>query len=341
MTAQRLRVSGTPGPAIFLANKAATGAQFRCTGCTFSKTAWMVTDACGYQGTGLPVAVLTGGVVTRKSKDNGYPFGGAAFDGCVVETAAATVGSTALLGAPPLLHFEGGGMALQGLSGSLQVKECGNATAPCCTANVSGGGGQSIATTCLKSDDISSTVPLLRSTAVSGIHVDDEFCSGRLVDNKTLQLTACAKFLGSLANKSATLAAVSAHLPHDQRLTLSVDVFPWWVCPESSTCRSPYCGCLKITWNGCSKSVGDAAKQGFNMQLFSEPSAVMPFLRSCSAPTVATKTDDSALKPIAVLAWFAVLSTVSGQHVECDTESELRQNMDYVKEVVPMRWMNE
>ena len=158
VVAHQLRVSGTPGPAILLANKAAAGAQFRCTSCVFSRTAWMSAAADGVQGTGLPGAVLTGGVVTSKSKDNGYPFGGAVFDSCVVETAAATVGSTALLKAPPVLHFEGGGMALQGLSGSLLVKDCGNATAPCCTVNVSGGGGQRIATTCLtavqmKTDD--------------------------------------------------------------------------------------------------------------------------------------------------------------------------------------------
>ena len=34
-----------------------------------------------------------------------------------------------------------------------------------------------------------------------------------------------------------------------------------------------------------------------------------------------------------VLVWCAVLATVSGQHVECDTKPELRQNMDYVEEV--------
>jgi hypothetical protein len=143
----------------------------------------------------------------------------------------------------------------------------------------------------LKSDDISSTVPLLRSTAVSGIHVDDEFCSGRSVDNKTLQLTACAKFLGSLANKSATLAAASAHLPHHQRLTLSVDVFPWWVCPESSTCRPPYCGCLNITWNGYSKSVAehvvDIADEVVLMGYTTQPALTiahaLPYLQIASA----------------------------------------------------------
>ena len=109
----------------------------------------------------------------------------------------------------------------------------------------------------MKTDDTASVDSLLRPTAVRGFHVDDEFCIGRLVDNETLQLTAYARFLGSLANKSATLAAASAHLPSEQRLILSVDVFPWWVCPQSSSCRPPCCGCMNITWKGYSKSVAD------------------------------------------------------------------------------------
>lgn len=92
---------------------------------------------------------------------------------------------------------------------------------------------------------------------VQGYHVDRERCSGRVVDNATLQISSCAQFLGSLTNVSATLASMNEGLPSKSRLQLAVDAFPWWICPEASSCRPPYCACLNITFQGASKSVAE------------------------------------------------------------------------------------
>lgn len=147
--AKKLLVSNTPGPAVLLANKAAAGARFSCVGCHFDGCAWLQPPdgkvSPHYPGTGAPTAVISMGAVTLKARDNGFPFGGAHFQDCVVDTASASFytshGNEPVVAAPPppLLNFAGGGSSVQDVSGSLQVNGCPIETGSrCCTVNVTG-----------------------------------------------------------------------------------------------------------------------------------------------------------------------------------------------------------
>eukprot|EP01052_Picozoa_sp_SAG31_P026671 SAG31_NODE_2434_length_5705_cov_6.754014_9_plen_241_part_00 len=157
----RLRVSGTPGPAVLLANKAALGASFRCTECHFDASAFLQTSdglaSPHYPGSGAPMAVLSMGAVSLKARDNGFVFGGAHFEACTVETAAvALFGGRVGVGdfidlapPPPLLGFNGGSHHPQviDVTGDLRVFGCARTTAPCCTLNITGAG--SLSRTCV------------------------------------------------------------------------------------------------------------------------------------------------------------------------------------------------
>ena len=147
--AKNLLVSGTPGPAVLLANKAAAGARFSCVGCHFDGCAWLQPPdgkvSPHYPGTGAPTAVISMGAATLKARDNGFPFGGAHFLECVVETASTSFYTSrgdepvVKAPAPPLLSFSGGGSSVQDVSGSLEVIGCPiGAGSRCCTLNVTG-----------------------------------------------------------------------------------------------------------------------------------------------------------------------------------------------------------
>ena len=85
---------------------------------------------------------------------------------------------------------------------------------------------------------------------VAGFHVDDESCSGLLMNNETDQKIKCAAYFGSLANLSATLARYSAGLKGPP-LTLTVDAGTAWTCP---TARA---GCFNLTFGGKTQSVAE------------------------------------------------------------------------------------
>ena len=185
--ADRLRVTGTPGPAIVLANKAATGASFSCSDCVFENTAWMASPN-GYDETGLPTAVVLGGAVSRKGRDNGFAFGGARLDNCRVATAAMTIDKSKIgkvFPSPPLLAMNGGGRAVEGVSGSFDVSGCHGGQ--CCALNVSGAGAaRQLKVQCeaqavsqaLKSDDLRQTggafIPRTIGNAIASTHVTVE-----------------------------------------------------------------------------------------------------------------------------------------------------------------------
>ena len=167
--ADRLRVSGVPGPGVLLANKAATGATFICSECVFSNTAWM-RPLGGYSGTNLPTAVLMGGAISHKSKDNGFAFGGVRLDNCSVVTSALSLGNPEhVLSSPPLLIMDGGGRAVESVSGSLEVASC--RSGQCCAVNATGVDvARQLAVRCerqdgphrLKSDDYRVSTPGIR-----------------------------------------------------------------------------------------------------------------------------------------------------------------------------------
>jgi hypothetical protein len=90
----------------------------------------------------------------------------------------------------------------------------------------------------------------LAAGRIAGFHVDDESCSGLLMNNKTKQEIVCAKYFHSLANLSATLRNYSSDLK-GPALTVTVDTGTAWSCP---TGRS---GCFNVTYNGTTQSVGD------------------------------------------------------------------------------------
>jgi hypothetical protein len=85
---------------------------------------------------------------------------------------------------------------------------------------------------------------------ITGFHVDDESCSGLIMNNKTDQKIKCAVYFNSLANLSAALAHYSSDLKGPS-LTLTVDAGTAWSCPGGQV------GCFNLTFNGTTKSVAE------------------------------------------------------------------------------------
>ena len=90
----------------------------------------------------------------------------------------------------------------------------------------------------------------LAAARITGFHVDDESCSGLLMNNRTDQELKCAAYFRSLANVSATLAQYSSGLKGPP-LTLTVDAGTAWSCPAGQA------GCFNLTFNGTTKSVAE------------------------------------------------------------------------------------
>jgi hypothetical protein len=110
-----------------------------------------------------------------------------------------------------------------------------------------------------------------------GFHVDDESCSGLLNygHNRTEQTIKCAKFFGSLANLSATLAAESDVLSKRgagkwAQLKLAVDAGTAWSCPTGRK------ECFNLTFGNKTTSVAqhviDLADEAVLMDYTRSPS---------------------------------------------------------------------
>jgi len=85
---------------------------------------------------------------------------------------------------------------------------------------------------------------------ITGFHVDDERCSGLLMNNRTQQEIVCGEYFDSLADLSATLRNFSSALKGPP-LTLTVDAGTAWSCATGAS------GCFNLTYNGTTKSVGE------------------------------------------------------------------------------------
>ena len=94
------------------------------------------------------------------------------------------------------------------------------------------------------------------AAAVTGMHVDEEYCSGNLdqpqgPNNRSTQVRLCTQFLDQLHNLSAQLKAQSPPL------SLSVDAGTWSVCPPGSPPAPAPSSCFNLTYRGASKSIAE------------------------------------------------------------------------------------